>query len=74
MADNREYAVVSLLKGTGMVKKYIVSLSESERQTLDQMVATGTRSASIMNHARILLKADTQHPSGGWRDPAIREA
>ena len=31
-----------------MVKKYIVSLSESERQTLEQMVATGTRSASMM--------------------------
>jgi transposase len=57
-----------------MVKKYIVSLSESERQTLEQIVTTGTRSASMINHARILLKADTQHPSGGWHDQAIKEA
>ena len=57
-----------------MVKKYIVSLSEAERQTLEQLVRTGKRSASMMNHARILLKADSQQPTGSCPDQAIKEA
>jgi hypothetical protein len=27
-----------------------------------------------MNHARILLKADTQQPQGSWRDQDIKAA
>jgi hypothetical protein len=42
------------LKGTGMVKKYIVSLSEVERESLEQLVKTGKRAAYTINHARIL--------------------
>jgi transposase len=57
-----------------MVKKYVVSLSESDRQSLEQIVTTGKRSASTMNHARILLKADSQQPKGSWRDQDIKEA
>jgi transposase len=55
-----------------MVKKYVVSLSEAERQSLEQIVTTGKRSASTMNHARILLKADSQQPNGSWRDQDIK--
>lgn len=57
-----------------MVKKYIVSLSEDERQSLEQIVTTGKRAASTLNHARILLKADVQHPHGEWRDQDIKAA
>lgn len=57
-----------------MVKKYVVSLSEAERQSLEQIVTTGKRSASMMNHARILLKADSQQPTGSWRDQDIKDA
>jgi transposase len=57
-----------------MVKKYVVSLSEAERHSLEQIVTTGKRSASTINHARILLKADSQQPSGGWRDQDIKDA
>ena len=57
-----------------MVKKYIVSLSPEERQYLEQLVTTGKRAASTINHARILLKADSQQPNGSWRDQAIKDA
>jgi transposase len=57
-----------------MVKKYVVSLTAAERQTLEAVVTTGKRSASAINHARILLKADSQHPTGGWRDQDIKAA
>jgi transposase len=57
-----------------MVKKYIVSLSEAERQSLEESVTTGKRAASTINHARILLKTDAQHPNGGWRDQDIKAA
>lgn len=58
----------------GMVKKYIVSLSAEERQSLEEIVSTGKRAASTINHARILLKADTQQAQGSWRDQDIKAA
>jgi transposase len=57
-----------------MVKKYIVSLSEEERQSLEQIVTTGKRAAYTINHARILLKADRNQSQGSWRDQDIKEA
>lgn len=57
-----------------MVKKYIVNLSAAERQELEEIVTTGKRSASTINHARILLKADCHQPNGSWRDQAIKDA
>jgi transposase len=57
-----------------MVKKYIVSLSEAERQSLEAMVKTGKRAAYTINHARILLKADCNQPHGSCRDQDIKEA
>jgi transposase len=57
-----------------MVKKYVVSLSEAERQDLEQMVTTGKRAAYTINHARILLKADRNQANGSWCDQEIKEA
>ena len=57
-----------------MVKKYIVSLSEAERQELEQMVTTGKRAAYTINHARILLKADCNQANGSWCDQEIKES
>ena len=35
-------------------KRYIVSLTNDERQTLEQLTKTGKAAASRINHARIL--------------------
>ena len=57
-----------------MTKKYIVSLTADERQSLEAIVTTGKRAAATINHARILLKADTEQASGSWRDQDIKTA
>ncbi|MEP1079751.1 IS630 family transposase, partial [Leptolyngbya sp. PL-A3] len=46
-------------------KKYIVALTEQERETLEKLTTTGKTSAYKMNHARILLKADINQGEGG---------
>ena len=40
------------------MKKYIVKLTEQEREELAQMISTGKDSARKLMHARMLLKAD----------------
>jgi hypothetical protein len=40
------------------MKKYIVRLTESEREELRKLVSTGKRSAQLIRRARILLFAD----------------
>lgn len=55
-------------------KKYIVSLTTEERETLEQLTTTGKATAYRMNHARILLKADTNQEGGGWTDEDISQA
>jgi transposase len=57
-----------------MVKRYIVTLSDEERKSLEALIHTGRRSARQINHARILLKADTNQSNGGSRDTEIEEA
>ena len=57
-----------------MTKKYIVRLSQTERESLEKLVKTGKRGASVINRARILLKADEEQENGGWRDQEIKEA
>lgn len=52
-------------------KKYIVSLTSQERAYLDKLTTTGKTSAYKINHARVLLLADTNRESGGWIDQAI---
>jgi transposase len=55
-------------------KKYIISLTTEERETLEQLTTTSKATAYKMNHARILLKADTKQKGGGWTDEAISQA
>ena len=55
-----------------MQKKYIVTLTQEERQILGQMVSRGTASARKLMHARILLKSDSSD-GGGWDDTAVAE-
>lgn len=57
-----------------MSKKYIVSLSAEERQSLKQLTKKGKAPAYKINHARILLKADTNQQDGGGVDEAISKA
>ena len=54
-----------------MRKKYIVSLTPKERQMLEQLTKKGKAAAYKVNHARILLKADTNIKDGGWIDKEI---
>ena len=49
-------------------KKDIISLTGEERHELEQVVNTGKAPAYKINHARILLKADTQPRSVGGSD------
>lgn len=57
-----------------MVKKYIVTLSDEEKDFLEQFITTGKHGARQINHARILLKANTRQKSGGCLDTQIHEA
>ena len=55
-------------------KRYIVSLTLEERQTLEKLTRKGVAAARKINHARILLKADINQNDGGWSDQAISKA
>jgi transposase len=54
-------------------KRYIVTLTVEERQSLEKLTKTG-KSAAKIRHAHILLKADINHEEGGWKDKSIKEA
>jgi transposase len=56
-----------------MKKKYIVTLTEAERQTLQTMLSRGKAAARKLVHARILLKADAGADGPGWNDDQIAE-
>ena len=56
-----------------MKKKYIVTLTEEERQTLQAMLSRGKAAARKLMHARILLKANVAAGGPGWNDAAIAE-
>jgi hypothetical protein len=47
-----------------MKKKYPVILSETERDDLKRLIASGTAPARKLTHARILLKADESPERG----------
>jgi hypothetical protein len=55
-----------------MLKKYIVRLTDAERQTLTQIVAKFKGSSQKVRRAQILLKADADGPN--WADAKIAEA
>lgn len=54
--------------------KYVVRLSAEERTELEELIRTGKRAASVLIHARILLKADVGMGGPGWDDERIAEA
>jgi Homeodomain-like domain len=56
------------------VKKYVVKLSDDERQQLHELIRTGKRSAQQLMKARILLKADASAAGEGWSDSQIVQA
>ena len=57
-----------------MSKKYLVTLTETERAGLGQRVSAGRGPARELIHARILLKADGGPRGSGWTDAAIAGA
>ena len=56
------------------MKKYIVKLSEQEREELQELISKGKSSARKIQHARILLKADASEHGPNWKDEQISEA
>ena len=56
------------------VKKYVVRLSEEERDRLEEFVSKGKPAAHLATRARILLKADVSEAGEGWSDSRIAEA
>ena len=57
-----------------MHKKYFVTLTTAERQTLHELIAAGKGAARRLAHARILLKADQSAEGPAWTDDAIAAA
>jgi len=55
-----------------MPKKYLVHLSDAERDTLHQLIARHQGSAQKVRRAHMLLKADANGPN--WTDQQIAEA
>jgi transposase len=56
------------------MKKYKVTLTAEERQSLHALVKAGKGSAQKLTHARILLKADAAPQGPAWTDSRIAEA
>lgn len=57
-----------------MAKKYVVTLTPVEREYLQQLTSKGKNPVYKVNHARILLKADTTQAGGEWTDAQIASA
>ena len=56
------------------VKKYVVTLSDEERDRLNAMIKKGRHPARQHLKARILLKADASDAGEGWSDSQIAAA
>jgi len=56
------------------VKKYKVTLTPDERESLQALVSAGRAAAQKLAHARILLKADAAAGGPAWADERIAEA
>ena len=57
-----------------LVKKYVVRLSDDEREQLAALIRKGSSPAHRLLKARILLKADVSGAGEGWSDNQIIEA
>jgi hypothetical protein len=55
-----------------MQKKYIVRLTDEERETLQRIVSKPKGASQRIRRAQVLLKADADGP--GWTDAKIAEA
>jgi hypothetical protein len=56
------------------MKKYIISLTDQEREQLEQMLSAGKAASRKLTRARIVLKADRNGADPEWTDEAISEA
>jgi hypothetical protein len=56
-----------------MKKKYLVELSEQEREYLHKLISSGTAPARKLNRARILLKADDVGKHAEAQAPSDRQ-
>jgi transposase len=56
------------------VKKYVVKLSNEERERLNTLIHKGKHRARQLVKARILLKADASEAGEGWSDSQIAAA
>jgi poly-gamma-glutamate capsule biosynthesis protein CapA/YwtB (metallophosphatase superfamily) len=56
------------------VKKYVVKLTETERERLNTLINTGKHPARQLTRARILLKADSSEAGDAWSDSQIATA
>jgi hypothetical protein len=56
------------------VKKYVVKLSDEERERLDSLIRSGKHPAQRLMKARILLKADAGEAGEAWSDSQIAKA
>ena len=54
------------------MKKYIVRLTDEERETLEDLVGKGKTAAYKIKHANILLQVDADGP--GWTDEQSAQA
>jgi hypothetical protein len=57
-----------------MKKKYPVIFSDTERDYLKRLIASGTAPSRKPAHARILLKADECAEADGWVDERVAQA
>ena len=63
-----------IILGFAFVKKYVVRLSDDEREQLATLIRKGSSPAQRLMKARILLKADASEAGEGWSDNQIIEA
>jgi len=62
-------------RGAGrMRKRHLVELSEEEQAALRTLVSSGTGTARMLTHARILRKANQGEGGPGWTDAVSAEA
>jgi hypothetical protein len=72
MAPQRRRCIVTAKQAA--VKKYIVKLSDEERERLNTLIHKGKHRAGQLVSARILLKADASETGEGWSDSQIAAA
>src|SRR5260221_12782407 len=64
--------MASTKEGCAMLKKYIVRLTDAERQVLNQVADKLKGTSQKVRRAQVLLKADADGP--GWTDAKIADA